>query len=282
MKFYITGATGNIGNAIVKAFSGDRRNLYIGAREPKKLYGDPLFAGASILKFDFTEICNAQLPADIDVIFIVRPPEISQPRVFQELIEKLKKIRPFVIFLSIHDAEHKEYTPHRKIERIIIKSGLAYSFIRPSYFMDNLTSTLYSELKNKKRIFLPAGHCKFNWIDAKDIGELICKVAHEKHNFIGSKLEITGSDTLDFYGTVSLLNEVTDGNYIYTNPSIVWYILYSIKKGVPVKFIMVMLLLHWLPKFSKEPVKTQVFQRIMGKPPATLKEFLARNLQRFI
>jgi hypothetical protein len=43
--------------------------------------------------------------------------------------------------------------------------------IYKSYFMQNLTTTLLPEIVKQKRITLPSGKAKFNWIDVKNIGE---------------------------------------------------------------------------------------------------------------
>ena len=49
------------------------------------------------------------------------------------------------------------------------------------------------------------------------------------------------------------------------------------KEGMKKDFIMVMLLLHYLPRFQKEPFISNNVEKLKAKKPTTLKEFIYRE-----
>lgn len=277
MKLIVTGATGNVGKAIIKSNLIAKEDLYACTRNSSKPLSEDMDKEIKLLQFDFEKVEDFIIPDDADAIFLMRPPQISNPDIFDELLSIIAKNKLLVIFLSIQNAEHKEYTPHRKIEHKIINSGLDFIFIRPSYFMDNLTTTLLPEILENNRIYLPSNHIKFNWIDTLDIGEIIATVFNNNQEYINTALEITGTESFDFYQVIDIINAELKTNFSFSNPALISYLIYEIKKGTPITYILVMMLLHWLPKFGKQPSTTNTFMDIMGKPPRKLREFVANN-----
>lgn len=219
----------------------------------------------------------------IDRVFLLRPPHISDvDTYFRPLISAIKNNNiQDIVFLSVQGAEKSKVIPHNKIERLIQESGMNYIFLRPSYFMQNLTTTLMGDIKAKREIILPAGKAKFNWIDIENIAEVaaIFLVRFEKHK--NQALEITGLENENFEKVTSLINTVIAKPIIYRDVSPFRF--YSIKKreGMVKGMIIVMILLHFLPRFQKEPRISDVYERLTGKRPTSLEAFIEREKAKF-
>ena len=54
-------------------------------------------------------------------------------------------------FLSVQGAESNPIVPHHRIERAICDLGLPYTLLRPSFFMQNLTTTHLPEIRDEHR-----------------------------------------------------------------------------------------------------------------------------------
>src|SRR6056297_1384038 len=136
----ITGATGNIGFEVIRFLTKiDSSNRIIaGVRNIEK---------ARNVFEDFDTFDNAL--NGIDKIFLLRPPHISAiDKYFKPLIFKIKeKNITRIVFLSVQGAEKSKVIPHNKIERLIKEYGLDYVFLRPGYFMQNLTTTLLHDIR---------------------------------------------------------------------------------------------------------------------------------------
>ncbi|HKL32188.1 MAG TPA: NmrA family NAD(P)-binding protein [Tangfeifania sp.] len=282
-RILITGATGNAGFETIRFLSENNSSNKIIAgvrnieRAKNKFSG---FPDIQFAEFDFEdENTFDEALKNIDTIFLLRPPHISDvKKYFAPLIEKMKaKQVSEIVFLSVQEAEKSTIIPHNKIERLIAESGLSHIFLRPGYFMQNLTTTLLNDIQNKQEIILPAGKAKFNWVDVNNIGEVAALLLLQFERYKNQAIELTGCENADFYKVVNLLNETagTEIRYRSVNP----LKFYSIKRkeGMKPGMIMVMTLLHFVRRFQKEPRISGFYERLTGKEPTTLKEFFERE-----
>jgi uncharacterized protein YbjT (DUF2867 family) len=186
-----------------------------------------------------------------------------------------------IVFLSVQGAEKSKVIPHNKMERLIQEYGLNYIFLRPSYFMQNLTTTLLADIKSKREIILPAGKARFNWIDIENIAEAAAVLLDHFDRYKYQALEITGLENENFETVTRLINHTVKKPIIYRNVSPLKF--YSIKnqEGMQKGMIMVMILLHFLPRFQKEPPISSVYEQLTGKKPTSLKAFIEREKAKF-
>jgi uncharacterized protein YbjT (DUF2867 family) len=84
--------------------------------------------------------------------------------------------------------------------------GFEYIFLRPSYFMQNLTSSLINDIRDNFRIVLPAGKARFNWIDTVNIGEVAALLLRDFGKYKNSEIELTGSENVDFKEVCRLIS----------------------------------------------------------------------------
>jgi len=286
-RILITGATGNIGQGVLRFLNENNsiNEIIVGVRDitkAKSKFKD--YTQLNYVKFDFEDTTTFENSlVNIDCIFLLRPPHISDiEKYFKPLINKIKdnKIRQ-IVFLSVQGAEKSKVIPHNKIEKLIIDTGLDFIFLRPSYFMQNLTTTLRKDIQEKHKIILPAGRAKFNWIDIENIAEvtsiLLCDF--EKHK--NCVIELTGYENKDFFQVTQMINDLSNSKITFDNANPVRF--YWIKKndGLNSGMIIVMMLLHFLPRFQSEPKISDFYEHLTGKKPTTLSDFIKREQKSF-
>lgn len=286
-RILITGATGNIGVEVVRFLSKSFSNhsIVAGVRTIEK--AKIIFADIDTLEyvhFDFEkpETFKGAL-ANIDRIFLLRPPHISDTDTyFKPLLDQIKssKINE-VVFLSVQGAEKSKVIPHHKIEKLIEAFGLDHIFLRPSYFMQNLTTTLLNDIQTKHQIILPAGNAKFNWVDVANIGELAAIFLDRFVAYKNKAYEITGDKNMTFQDVVNLINTIVKNPIQFqdVNPFRFYWI--KKKEGMAKGMILVLILLHFLRRFQKEPRISPVYEEITGKEPSKLKDFIKREKIKF-
>lgn len=286
-RILITGATGNIGLEVI--------NYLVELEYPNKIVAGvrniekakqviPANNRIEFVEFDFENPHTFKKAlSSIDRVFLLRPPHISDiAKYYKPLIESFNEhnVRQ-VVFLSVQGAEKSSIIPHNKIEKLITGYGLDYIFVRPSYFMQNLTTTLLPDIKERRQIILPSGDAKFNWIDIKNIGEACAILIDKFTEFQNQAIEITGYENENFDTVVGLINQQIKApiHFKSVNP----LAFYRIKKssGMPKGMIIVMLLLHFLPRFQKEPNISNFYENLTGKKPTSLSEFIKRESTKF-
>lgn len=283
----ITGATGNVGFEVIRFLTKNNstNNIIAGVRNinaAKKLFKD--YSTIDFVNFDFEQpdtFDNAL--KNINTIFLLRPAHISDiDKYFVPLMTKLKEYEVNeVVFLSVQGAEKSKVIPHNKIEKLIENYNLNHIFLRPSYFMQNLTTTLLKDIKNKRQIILPAGKAKFNWIDIENIGEISSIMLNRFSDFSNQTFELTGEQNIDFFEVTDLINTVIKRPISFSNVNPLKF--YKIKKndGMEKGMIIVMIMLHMLPRFQKEPVISNYYEQLTGKKPTTLIDFIKREIKYF-
>jgi len=285
MKLLITGATGNVGLSVIKHISNQSNNLQVfaGVRNIETDTHILKNYNVSLVPFDFENIQTFK-PAlkDIDVLFLLRPPQLANvSKFFEPLIDEAirSKIKQ-IIFSSVQGVENSKIIPHHKIEKLITQSKIGFTFLRPAYFMQNFTTTLHADLVNKQRIYLPAGQAKFTLIDVDDIGSVAAKIITEPQNHINKSYELTNNETLTFSVMAEKISNGIGKNIEFVSPNLLQFFLTKRKEKVPLMFILVMIMLHYLPRFQKTPKTTQWVQIITGKAPKSFDDFVASNKQK--
>lgn len=286
-KILITGATGNVGLEVIKSLLNTQtpNTIIAGVRNidrAKITLKD--YQAIQYVRFDFENPSTFDAALDgIDTVFLLRPPHISDiDKYFKPLIESLKNQNiSEVIFLSVQGADKSKVIPHNKIERLISDSGLNFIFLRPSYFMQNLTTTLINDIQERREIVLPSGKAKFNWIDIQNIGEVATKLINNFQTYSNRAYDLTGLENENFAKVTSLINKAIKSPISYKSVNPISF--YQIKKrqGFSGGLIIVMILLHFLPRFQKEPEISDFYQRVTGKKPTSLKDFINREAKRF-
>ncbi len=284
----ITGATGNIGQELIHSLSAFDQEIDIIAavrnieRAEKMFFEYPNLAYRT---FDFEHPQTyEQAFKEINSLFLLRPPHISNvDSVFRPLLITAKKAGvKQIVFLSVQGAEKSNLIPHNTIEQLITELGFRYIFVRPSYFMQNLTTTLQNEIVEYQRIVLPSKKAKFNWIDAKDIGLVTANLIRQFSNYKNNAFEITGSENLNFYQVANELSNITHRQISYKSINPIWFYARKRDEGLNHSFALVITLLHFLPRVQQDPVITSDFQSITGKKPTTLRQFILREKDAFL
>jgi len=282
VKVLITGPTGNVGIAVISALKklDHQLEIYAGVRDIA--FGDEKLTNFNIknLKFDFIR-SETFAPAlkNIDLLFLLRPPQISDVnKYFAPLIEIAKQSPvKHIVFLSVQGVEKSKIIPHHKIEQLIVDSQIPYTFLRPAYFMQNFTTTLRNDLVNRQRIYLPAGQAKFTIIDVEDIGAVSAKVIIEPQKHINKSYELTNNETFTFTEMAEIIGKRIGKPITFISPNLIQFYWTKRKENVPPMLILVMIMLHYFPRFQKAPKTTDYVKIITGQEPKSFDNFVLTN-----
>ncbi|MEJ7588375.1 MAG: NmrA family NAD(P)-binding protein [Ferruginibacter sp.] len=281
-KVLITGATGNIGIEIVKSLQqiDHQLDLFAGVRDIETDKVRLANYNIKFLKFDITDINTYHTALNgCDILFLLRPPQISGvKKYFKPIIDTCKEKRvKHIVFLSVQGVEKSKIIPHHKIEKLIVDSKINYTFLRPAYFMQNFTTTLRKDLVNNKRIYLPAGNAKFTLVDVRDIGAVTATILENISQHRNKSYELTCKDKLTFKEMAMALSSNLGTEIQFTSPNLISFFLVKRKQKTPVMLILVMIMLHYFPRFQNEPETTNSVENIINRQPATFEQFINDN-----
>jgi len=287
MNVLITGATGNVGLAVIEKLRQLRPSISIiaGVRNVEKARA--IFAAhgnVELRLFDFENEGTFDRALDgVDIVFLLRPPHLADvDRYFAPFLRLIAaKGTMKVVFLSVQGAERSTVIPHRKIELLLLEYGIDHIFLRPSYFMQNLTTTLHGEIANERTITLPAGRATFNWIDINDIAEMAAVLISSFEAHRNKVLVISGKENLDYPSVVEKINRICSTHITYRSVGPLRYYFLKKKSGMKPMMIAVAFLLHFLPRLQKEPEIVPSIRSVLGRDPTSIDAFITRNRKYF-
>jgi uncharacterized protein YbjT (DUF2867 family) len=278
-KILITGASGNVGMEVMQSLQTLDHDCTVvaGVRDIKEDSQKWDAFPVSITRFDLTDSTSFRPAlAGCDVLFLLRPPQISDvEKYFKPLIDTCVQAGvKHIVFLSVQGVENSKLIPHHAIERLIVASKIPYTFLRPAYFMQNFTTTLRADLVTNRRIFLPAGKAKFTLVDVRDIGQVAAHILTNPAEHSNRAYDLTSNDKLTFGEMACLLSKHLETEIRFDSPNLIRFFLAKRKDKVPTMLILVLILLHYLPRFQKEPDVTGWVERLLKRKPISFEQFI--------
>ncbi|ERI94999.1 NmrA family protein [Clostridiales bacterium oral taxon 876 str. F0540] len=274
-KILVTGFTGNVGSFVGKYLKEEGINYKAAVRNVKKakeIYGE----NNDYVEFDFEKASTFDKALDdVDKVFLMRPPAVSDAkRYVKPFIEKAKeKGIKQIVFLSLMGIEHNPIPPHYKIEKFIVESGIPYTFLRPSFFMQNLDTTHRFDIKENNNLFIPAGKSKSSFIDTRDIGEAAAKVLVEDGH-LNKAYTLTGAEALDYYEVAEIFSKTLGRKVIFSNPSPLKFRKVMIDRGIDKSFANVMVGLYMSTKMGMAKKVTPELEKLLGRKPISLEKYV--------
>jgi uncharacterized protein YbjT (DUF2867 family) len=203
----ITGATGNIGRALVSELKGKGVRLRIG----QHVNGGPAPAGVEAVPLDYTD--GATLSAavkGVEKVFLLSPAGERSAEHETNVVEAAAKagVRHVVkssIFPAVND-----YTfgrSHRRVEDLIRTKRVAFTFVRPNSFMQSMANFFSGSIKGQGAFYLPAGKARISHVDIRDVAAVAAKAltepGHEGHAY-----DLTGPEALSYDDVAAKLSAV--------------------------------------------------------------------------
>jgi len=275
----VTGSTGNVGTDLVTSLLRRGVSVKTGMRSPGRC---AMPSGAVPVAFDFEnpETFSAAL-ADVDRVFLMRPPQMSDAAAMRPFIEAMRKTGvQHVVFMSVQGAGTNPFVPHHGIETLLKKSGLGWTFLRPSFFMQNLSTTHGADIRERDEIYVPAGRGRTNFIDAADVAEAAA-VCLTTPGHDGKAYEITGSEAHTYEQIAGILSAACGRTITYSRPSAKQFKAHMKAAGHPDEFVSVMSSIYALARFGMAAGTTDEFEKLVGGRPTTVAEWATSNVESF-
>lgn len=213
--------------------------------------------------------------AGVSRVLLVRPPELADvDKYFRPFVQAMQRagVRQ-VIFLSLQGVENNRVTPHHKIEKLIRRAGLGYTLLRPSFFMQNLSTTHRIEIRDQSEIFVPAGNGRTSFVDVRDLAEVAAQaLATGQH--LNAAYTLTGSEALTYTEIAATLTTVLGRTISYRDPSVVRFVWRKVvREKQKLGFVLIMVALYSVAKLGKAAGLTNTLAELLGREPTRFVQF---------
>jgi uncharacterized protein YbjT (DUF2867 family) len=271
----VIGALGNAGTQVLKALQARGRKVRAADIDQEKLK-QTFDESVESVPFDFArpETYEAAFQG-VEKMFLMRPPHITDVKryMFPAIDAATRAGVKHVVFLSLIGIEKATFVPHYRVEQYLKRVGLQTTFLRCSFFMQNLNTTHRQEIKERNEIFVPVGRAKTSFIDVRDIGAAAAATLTEKGH-AGKNYDLTGCEGLDYWSVAQIMSEVLGRDIMYRNPNPFSFLVETVRRGIPFRYAVVMLGLYTSTRFGMAKRITNEVERLTGKKPITFRQYV--------
>lgn len=220
-KILVTGATGQQGGALARLLLQKKHEVYALIRSTKSespKAQNLRNQGAKLVEADLDKPDSLeQVMNGIDSVFLMgtwvevgTEGEIRRGKMMVD-IAKEKKIE-HIVYSSVVNADKNTGIPHfeskYKVEQHIKNSGIPYTIIGPTFFMDNLHSYSLAGLQ-QGQVALPLSPSRILQQSAvENIAEFSALALERRNSFIGKRIDIASDEITGEQAAKVLSNEL--------------------------------------------------------------------------
>lgn len=275
----VTGATGNLGSAVVEALKGKGFNLVAGSTNPETATRTD---GVQVAKVVFEEPATIDSALEgISGLFLIAPP--MDPEAPSKLIPVIDKAKAagveHIVFNSALGVDHNETAPLRIIERHLMASGVNYTILRPNFFMENFSTGFIAPMIANGGIFLAADAGKTSFISAGDIAEVAA--LSFQHNRFGEEYNLTGPAALDHTEAAKIISDQSGKTITYHALKEEEMLQGARENGMPEGAVQYMAFLYRLVREGLMVSVTEDVKKATGREAISFSEFIGKNVKLF-
>lgn len=274
----VIGSLGNVGAEVVKALISRGVRPRAADRRPERVT-ERFGAAVDAVRFDFADPSSYGATfAGIERLFLVRPPQLANPKhdLFPALeAAKVAGVRR-VVFLSLIGIEDVKAAPHFKIEAWLRASGLDFTFLRASFFMQNLGTTHREEIRDRDEIFIPVGAARTAFVDVRDLGE-VAALALTEDGHAGKAYDLTGSEALGYDEVAAIFSRELGRTIRYRNPSATAFLVRQLRNGHPLMYAFVTTWLYGNTRKGLAERVTGTARELLGRDPIPLERYVREH-----
>ncbi len=155
---------------------------------------------AVIIDYHSPEMLQAAFQG-CDKLFLLGPNALNQSELEQNAIEAAKAVGvQHIVKQSVFGADEEAFSlalVHRPVEKAIESSGLAWTFLRPNSFMQNVVTYMGETIRAEAAFYSASGEAKISHVDVRDIAAVAVKALTEPTH-VGKTYTLTGPEALTY------------------------------------------------------------------------------------
>ena len=264
-KILVIGSTGKTGSRVYNRLQNKNIHVRPASRN-------------SEIPFDwYNEATWARALEGITTIYITFQPDLAVPGSLSIITNftkaaKVAGINKLVLLSGRGEAEAEA------CERVIQQSGMAWTIVRASFFMQNFNEGFWADGITAKEFLIPITKTKEPFVDADDIADVVVEaLLDSKHD--GKTYELTGPELLSFQEVINNLSIALKTDIQLIQVPIDEYKAILKTYDVPEEVIwLIAYLFSEVLDGRNESVKNDI-ELVLNRKPASLKNYIEKAIK---
>ncbi len=286
-KILVTGATGTIGRQVTLALASAGADVRAAVRDVAKAQ-DLAEAGAQLVQLQWDDPASIHAAfAGVERLFLLTPfVEDPSPMVDAAIAAAREAGVKHLVRLSAGGADPSSdfalAREHGRNEEAVKQSGIAWTILRPNFFMDNLVNFGAAQtIKAEGRIYGAAGDGKASWVSSTDVGEAAAAVLRDPAAHAGQTYPLTGEDSVSNSQLAALLGDRLGREIAYVDLTLEQQRDALAKQGTPAWMVDAFVGLENIKRSGWAAEVSPAVRQLVGRPPESLQAYVDRNLEAF-
>lgn len=274
----VTGATGNIGSALVAQLRQAPSPTDVVAASPS---GQPV-AGALGRALNLLDSKSAQAAMQgVERLFLLAPahPEMEAMTAHAVRAAQAAGVQ-HIVRVSGAGADPKSQIAIARLQgrcdQIVIDSGIPYTLLRPKNFMQNFTTFLCDMIRSGT-VYSSQGDGRVPFIDARDIAAVAARVLREPQSHAGKAYTLTGPQALTNAEALAVIAEQIGRPVQLVAISEEQAVEGMRQAGMPEPMVQTMSSLNRIIAAGWVAEVTDDVQRLLGRPATAWADFVAEH-----
>ncbi len=279
----VTGATGRIGRRVVQRLVADHEPVRVLVRSAQKAQR-LLPNGIEIFEGDMAEYDVVHRAVDhTTAVLLVSPIAPNQVELQGNVVTAAQATsRPYIVKISglatAIDSKVDSGHWHAETERQIQSCGLSHTFLRPLFFMQNL-SFLLGLARSEGVIRAGVGDAKIAMVDAEDIAEVATQLLVERRLLLNQAVTLTAENSVTYHDVASLLTQLLGRDVRYEPQTLQDVQLALENSDLADWHVDIMHQFNRVLLAGQAEVAGKIVADVLGRPATTLKQYLQREVQ---
>ena len=279
----VVGATGTIGYEVCQSLNEAGipvRGTYHSENKKQKLDRLDL---AEVIQLDMQDASSLDAAFDgIKKAFLLVPDRPDMVKLGYALIDAAKRANvEYVVRSSAMGASEDTalmYAQwHGKIDARLKDTGIEYTLLQPSYFMQNYITFDREQIAVQNGIYLPFGDGKVSCIDVRDIAAVASKCLIEPSKHTGKSYVLTGREALSRAEQASIFSRHLDRQIIYHDIPSEKEEEAMFAMGMPEILVKALSQLHSFCKANEFDEVSSDVEEVIGRKPISFSQFVEDN-----
>lgn len=280
----VTGAGGTIGAALIPELMTANQPFRVAFHSSAKAESARA-SGLDAVALDFAKP-ETLAPAlqGVDTVFLLGTGYTGQSQAEINVVHASRGagVRK-IVKLSVWGAEDEGFSfakVHRKVEREIEASGLAWTFLRPNGFMQNVVNYMSGTIKAEGVFYSPTADARVSHIDARDIAR-VAAIALTSRAHEGKAYSLSGPVALSYADIAQTLSRVLGRSVTYVPVPDDGARAGMIAGGIPEPYADALIDLNRAYRLGAAAQVTTAVRDVTGRDPVTFEQFVRDHAAAF-
>jgi uncharacterized protein YbjT (DUF2867 family) len=268
----VTGASGTVGSELLKELISAGESVRAGYRTRP-----PTVSGVQPVRIDLATGEGLDAAVDgVDAVFLLAGEMEDQTAGEIRVVEAAKRAGvKHLVKQSVLAAESEAYSfarIHRRIERAVEASGIAYTFLRPGSFMQNFVTYYADTIRMENAFYLPCGDAREAFVDARDIAGVAAQ-ALTRDGYEGKAYDLLGPEPLTYADAAAKLSTALGRTVNYVSIPDAEFRKAMISAGLPESSVDRLVDLYRFIREEHPPTQSTAIKDVTGRDPISFDQF---------